>query len=106
MPFAAERLSGWTMGVRYLFGGSKSMAINVETKDCTALSDAELTEMADLCADLVPRGAFRAEVGHLGQLRVAELCAVLGDDVQGHRSPVGRRKPALTVQRPEPSECN
>jgi hypothetical protein len=27
------------------------MAIEVETKDCTALSDAELTEMADLCAE-------------------------------------------------------
>ncbi|HEX9992719.1 MAG TPA: hypothetical protein VGB14_07320 [Acidimicrobiales bacterium] len=27
------------------------MAIEVETKDCTALSDAELAEMADLCAD-------------------------------------------------------
>ena len=26
------------------------MAIEVETKDCTAVSDAELTEMADLCA--------------------------------------------------------
>lgn len=26
------------------------MAIEVETKDCTAISDAELTEMADLCA--------------------------------------------------------
>lgn len=27
------------------------MAIEVETKDCTALSDAELAEMADLCAE-------------------------------------------------------
>lgn len=27
------------------------MAIEVETKDCTSLSDAELAEMADLCAD-------------------------------------------------------
>ena len=27
------------------------MAIEVETKDCTALSDAELEEMADICAD-------------------------------------------------------
>ena len=27
------------------------MAIQVETKDCTALSDAELGEMADICAD-------------------------------------------------------
>ncbi|MGQ0616352.1 MAG: hypothetical protein ACT4PW_05095 [Acidimicrobiia bacterium] len=27
------------------------MAIEVETKDCTALTDSELTEMADLCAE-------------------------------------------------------
>src|SRR5947209_17718378 len=27
------------------------MAIVVDTKDCTALSDAELGEMADICAD-------------------------------------------------------
>ncbi len=27
------------------------MAIDVETKDCTALSDAELAEMADMCAE-------------------------------------------------------
>ena len=27
------------------------MAISVETKDCTALSDAEMGEMADICAD-------------------------------------------------------
>ena len=27
------------------------MAIEVETKDCTAVSDAELAEMADLCAE-------------------------------------------------------
>jgi hypothetical protein len=27
------------------------MAIEVETKDCTALSDAELGEMGDICAD-------------------------------------------------------
>ena len=26
------------------------MAIEVETKDCTALSDAELAELADMCA--------------------------------------------------------
>jgi hypothetical protein len=27
------------------------MSIAVDTKDCTALSDAELVEMADLCAE-------------------------------------------------------
>ena len=35
------------------------MAIEVETKDCTALSDAELAEMADICAD----GPSRFEAG-------------------------------------------
>ena len=30
------------------------MPIVVSTKDCTALSDAELVEMADLCADRPP----------------------------------------------------
>jgi hypothetical protein len=27
------------------------MTLEVETKDCTALSDAELAEMADICTD-------------------------------------------------------
>jgi hypothetical protein len=31
------------------------MSIQVETKDCTSLSDAELAEMADLCAEREPR---------------------------------------------------
>jgi len=39
------------------------MAIEVETKDCTALSDAELAEMADICAD----GPARFEVGLLSK---------------------------------------
>jgi len=39
------------------------MAIDVETKDCTALGDAELAEMADLCAD----GPSRFEVGLLSK---------------------------------------
>jgi len=30
------------------------MSIKVETKDCTSISDAELAEMADLCADRQP----------------------------------------------------
>src|SRR2546430_17243473 len=32
-------------------GEQSSMAIVVDTKDCTALSDAELGEMADICVD-------------------------------------------------------
>ena len=41
------------------------MAIDVETKDCTALSDAELGEMADLCAD----GPAGYDVGVLSKQR-------------------------------------
>lgn len=39
------------------------MAIEFETKDCTALSDAELAEMADICAD----GPSRFEAGLLSK---------------------------------------
>ncbi len=39
------------------------MSIAVDTKDCTALSDAELVEMADLCAE----GAHAHEVGTLSK---------------------------------------
>ncbi len=35
----------------YASGGRQPMAIEVETKDCTAVSDAELAEMADLCVE-------------------------------------------------------
>ena len=49
------------------------MAIEVDTKDCTALSDAELAEMADLCAD--SSNAF--EVGMLSkQAEAWVLCTV------------------------------
>jgi hypothetical protein len=41
------------------------MAIEVQTKDCTALSDAELSEMADICAD----GISGYEVGLLSKQR-------------------------------------
>lgn len=46
-----------------LTGATQSMSIAVDTKDCTALSDAELAEMADLCAD----GPLRYEVGTLSK---------------------------------------
>jgi hypothetical protein len=39
------------------------MSIEVETKDCTALSDAEISEMADLCAE----GPHAYEVGTLSK---------------------------------------
>jgi hypothetical protein len=41
------------------------MAIVVDTKDCTALSDAELGDMADICTD----GPSRIGVGHLSKFR-------------------------------------
>src|SRR4051795_7575074 len=41
------------------------MAIDVETKDCTALSDAELGDMADICAD----GPAGYDVGLLSKQR-------------------------------------
>ena len=41
------------------------MAIQVETKDCTALSDAEMGEMADICAD----GPAGFEIGLLSKQR-------------------------------------
>src|SRR5207248_4697633 len=41
------------------------MTIQVETKDCTALSDAELSEMADICAD----GPAGYDVGLLSKQR-------------------------------------
>ncbi len=42
-----------------------SMAIEVATKDCTALADAELAEMADICTD----GVCAYEVGFLSKQR-------------------------------------
>jgi hypothetical protein len=47
------------------------MAIEVETKDCTALSDAELAEMADLCAD----APHRFEIGTLSKQAEAWVLA-------------------------------
>jgi hypothetical protein len=49
------------------------MAIDVTTKDCTALSDAELAEMADICAD----GPSRFEVGLLSKQAEAWVLVTL-----------------------------
>lgn len=55
------------------------MAIEVETKDCTALSDAELAEMADLCAD----GPHRFETGLLSkQVEAWVLVTVARDNAR------------------------
>lgn len=52
------------------------MTIEVETKDCTALSDAELAEMADLCAD----GPSRYEAGLLSKQAESWVLITLARD--------------------------
>jgi hypothetical protein len=52
------------------------MAIEVDTKDCTALSDAELGEMADICAD----GPAGYDVGLLSKQREAWVLVTLARD--------------------------
>jgi len=52
------------------------MAIEVQTKDCTALSDAELSEMADICAD----GTSGYEVGLLSKQRDEWVLVTLARD--------------------------
>lgn len=58
---------------RILPGAIERMAIEVETKDCTALSDAELAEMADICVD----GPSRFEVGLLSKQTEAWVLVTL-----------------------------
>jgi hypothetical protein len=41
------------------------MAMDIDTKDCTALGDGELSEMADICAE----GPARFEIGLLSKQR-------------------------------------
>lgn len=52
------------------------MAIEVDTKDCTALSDSELAEMADLCAD----GPLRYEAGLLSKAAESWVLVSLARD--------------------------
>ena len=53
------------------------MAVDVESKDCTALTDAEISEMADLCADT----SHPHEVGFLSkQAEEWVLIALARDD--------------------------
>lgn len=52
------------------------MAIETETKDCTALSDAELSELADLSAE----GPSRYEVGTLSKAKEAWVLVTLARD--------------------------
>jgi len=46
-------------------GASKAMAVSVDTKDCTALTDGELEEMGDICAG----GPARFDIGLLSKAR-------------------------------------
>src|SRR4051794_18615217 len=55
-----QRLHGTT-------GARRGMTMEVETKDCTALSDAELGEMADMCSG-TPAGF---DIGLLSKQREA-----------------------------------
>ena len=52
------------------------MAIEVETKDCTQLGDAELAEMADLCAD----APSRFEIGTLSKAAESWVLVSLARD--------------------------
>lgn len=52
------------------------MAIEIDTKDCTALGDAELAELADLCAD----GPSRFEVGVLSKAAESWVLVTLARD--------------------------
>jgi hypothetical protein len=52
------------------------MAIEVETKDCTALSDSEIAEMADICAG----GPAGFDVGLLSKQRDEWVLITLGRD--------------------------
>jgi len=52
------------------------MSIQVETKDCTALGDAELAEMADLCAD----GPSGFEIGFLSKAAEAWVLVTLASE--------------------------
>ena len=58
------------------------MAIDIETKDCTALGDAELADLADLCAD----GPSCYEVGVLSKAKDSWVLVTLArenDKIKG-----------------------
>lgn len=56
------------------------MAIDVETKDTTALSDAELSDMADISAQSAPDDAFAYDVGELSKARESWVLVTLASD--------------------------
>ena len=102
---APERRIYWTRGVRTTSdpGAGKRMSIQVETKDCTALGDAELAELADLCAEgpLPVRGRGAVEAGrgvgarHPGP-RERQAQGLLVLHARAHRRhPVGAHRPGV-----------
>ena len=56
------------------------MAIDVETKDTTALSDAELSDLADLSAAGAADGVFAYDVGELSKARDAWVLVTQGSE--------------------------
>ena len=56
------------------------MAIDVETKDTTALSDSELSDMADISAAGAADDAFAYDVGELSKARDAWVLVTLASD--------------------------
>ncbi len=58
---------------------AQDMAIDIETKDCTALSDAELAEMADICHD----GPAGFDIGLLSKQR--DVWVLITQGYQGGR---------------------
>ena len=71
------------------------MGITVETKDCTSLGDAELAEMADMCAE-APSGY---EVGFLSKAAEAWVLVSLdrdGNPLKGHDNRIARDGHATT----------
>jgi hypothetical protein len=58
------------------------MAISVETKDCTQLSDAELAEMADICTD----GPAAFEAGLLSKQAEAWVLITMAREAQSLRA--------------------
>jgi len=55
------------------------MATDVETKDCTSLSDAELTELGDICTD----GPARFDIGLLSKQCEEWVLVTLARDAEG-----------------------
>src|SRR5437763_4542302 len=65
IPAPSRNLEGDKPSTRSNGSTQEVMSIEVDTKDCTALSDAELADMADICTD----GSAGFDVGFLSKQR-------------------------------------